>query len=261
MSVDTRLLASRYEREHRYLELLVRSGDILSRALDWHETIDAVCEAAVDTVADICLLDLFTDDRLCLVASAHRDPGRAGELKTAAVSAANNRSNKDFATLVARSGQPLLAPKVTEAFFASQSGEQKALMRRMGYTSMMIVPIASKTQGVLGTLTLALGERGKEPYDESVLKFAQDLGLRCGTAIAKALLYEQTLNIATRFQQAALPNKLPQHRGITFDAFYEPSSEELLVGGDWYDAFDLPDGRIAITVGDVLAMASMARSG
>ncbi len=252
MSVDIRLLASRYEREHRYLELLVRSGDILSRALDWHQTIDAVCEAAVETVAEICLLDLFTDDRLCLVASAHRDASRANELKSAAEAAADHRGDHDFATLVARSGEPLLAPEVNDAFFASQSSEQKALMRRMKYKSMMIVPVTSKTQGMLGTLTLALGESGQEPYDDNVLRFAQDLGLRCGAAIAKAQLYQQTLNIATRFQQAALPSRLPKHRGISFDAFYEPSSEELLVGGDWYDAFDLPDGRIAITVGDVL---------
>jgi serine phosphatase RsbU (regulator of sigma subunit) len=65
-------------------------------------------------------------------------------------------------------------------------------------------------------------------------------------------LYEQTLRIATVYQKAALPDHLPQHEGIAFDAIYEPSSQELLVGGDWYDAFDLPDGKIAITVGDVL---------
>ncbi|MGH7330431.1 MAG: PP2C family protein-serine/threonine phosphatase, partial [Polyangiaceae bacterium] len=45
---------------------------------------------------------------------------------------------------------------------------------------------------------------------------------------------------------------LPQREGMFFDAIYEPSSQELLVGGDWYDAFNLVDGKIAITVGDVL---------
>jgi anti-sigma regulatory factor (Ser/Thr protein kinase) len=35
-------------------------------------------------------------------------------------------------------------------------------------------------------------------------------------------------------------------------ALYEAGSDALEVGGDWYDAFELPDGRIALTVGDVV---------
>jgi GAF domain-containing protein len=254
MSADIQLLTSRYERDHRYLELLVRSGDILSRALDWHETVAAVCQAAVETVADICVLELAEDGELYLAASAHRDPSRANELKSAAEMAAKTRDSNDPAAIVSRSGQPLLAPIVDDAFVKSHSSslQQRNLMQRMGYRSLMIIPVVSKTQGVLGALTLALADSNQEPYDEEVLRFSQDLGKRCGTAIAKAQLYQQTLNIANRFQQAALPHKLPKHAGISFDAFYEPSSEELLVGGDWYDAFDLPDGRIAITIGDVL---------
>ena len=36
-----------------------------------------------------------------------------------------------------------------------------------------------------------------------------------------------------------------------FDAAYIPATEEAIVGGDWYDAFTLPDGRIALSIGDV----------
>jgi anti-sigma regulatory factor (Ser/Thr protein kinase) len=40
--------------------------------------------------------------------------------------------------------------------------------------------------------------------------------------------------------------------GIALAAQYEAGSDVLEVGGDWYDAFDLPNGRIAVTVGDVV---------
>lgn len=64
-------------------------------------------------------------------------------------------------------------------------------------------------------------------------------------------LYTQQRFVAESFQRAALPHELPKLNGIRFDALYEPSASDLLVGGDWYDAFPLPNGMIAVSVGDV----------
>jgi serine phosphatase RsbU (regulator of sigma subunit) len=152
-----------------------------------------------------------------------------------------------------QSGEALLVPHIDDAFLQnySTSSEHERFMREMGYRSMMVVPLQSRTQGVLGTLSLIRAGSGPA-YDQNDLRFACDLGRRCGMAIAKSLLHAQTLHIATQFQRAALPVGLPTVSGIAFDAFYEPSTEEMLVGGDWYDAFQLPDERIAITVGDVV---------
>jgi serine phosphatase RsbU (regulator of sigma subunit)/anti-sigma regulatory factor (Ser/Thr protein kinase) len=57
--------------------------------------------------------------------------------------------------------------------------------------------------------------------------------------------------IADSLQRALLPDHLPAVEGCAFSAAYRPASDEAEVGGDWYDAFTLPDGRIAISVGDV----------
>ena len=54
------------------------------------------------------------------------------------------------------------------------------------------------------------------------------------------------------FQDAALPKILPSIPGLTFSAVYQAAKSEALVGGDWYDAFRLSDGRIVISVGDVI---------
>ena len=54
------------------------------------------------------------------------------------------------------------------------------------------------------------------------------------------------------FQDAAMPQRLPIVPGLTFSAVYEAASAEALVGGDWYDAFRLSDGRIVLSVGDVM---------
>jgi serine phosphatase RsbU (regulator of sigma subunit)/anti-sigma regulatory factor (Ser/Thr protein kinase) len=63
--------------------------------------------------------------------------------------------------------------------------------------------------------------------------------------------YEREQRVASSFQRAALPAILPSIPGVVFDGFYEPGQSEALIGGDWFDALRLPDGRIVISIGDV----------
>jgi integral membrane sensor domain MASE1/anti-sigma regulatory factor (Ser/Thr protein kinase) len=64
-------------------------------------------------------------------------------------------------------------------------------------------------------------------------------------------LLEQTKRSAETLQGAFLPERLPQRLGLRCDALYIAAEREALIGGDWYDAFDLPDGRIVFSIGDV----------
>jgi integral membrane sensor domain MASE1/anti-sigma regulatory factor (Ser/Thr protein kinase) len=64
-------------------------------------------------------------------------------------------------------------------------------------------------------------------------------------------LLVQTKRSAETLQAAFLPDRLPQRLGLRCDAMYIAAEREALIGGDWYDAFDLPDGRIAFLIGDV----------
>ncbi len=58
--------------------------------------------------------------------------------------------------------------------------------------------------------------------------------------------------IALGLQRALLPSRQLDDPRVGCAARYEAGSDRLEVGGDWYDAFTLPDGRIAVTVGDVV---------
>ena len=64
-------------------------------------------------------------------------------------------------------------------------------------------------------------------------------------------LLRETKESGERLQQAFLPERLPQRPGLRCDVLYTAAEREALIGGDWYDAFELPDGRIAFVVGDV----------
>jgi serine phosphatase RsbU (regulator of sigma subunit)/anti-sigma regulatory factor (Ser/Thr protein kinase) len=73
------------------------------------------------------------------------------------------------------------------------------------------------------------------------------------SAEKEALLreYVREQRVARTFQSAALPTSLPSVPGVVFDGFYAPGKSEALIGGDWFDALRLPDGRIVISIGDV----------
>src|SRR5215207_6555270 len=58
---------------------------------------------------------------------------------------------------------------------------------------------------------------------------------------------EQELVVAQHIQQASLPKVVPELEGWEISPYYQPARE---VGGDFYDFFQLPNGRIGIVVGD-----------
>ena len=61
----------------------------------------------------------------------------------------------------------------------------------------------------------------------------------------------QTKHSVETLQTAFLPARLPRRSGLQCDALYIAAEREALIGGDWYDAFELPDGRIVLSIGDV----------
>ncbi|GAC1593216.1 MAG: hypothetical protein NVS3B28_22930 [Candidatus Velthaea sp.] len=78
-----------------------------------------------------------------------------------------------------------------------------------------------------------------------------ELAVRVAVAVDSAQIYAREHHVADTLQRALLPDRLPHAEGQRFDAAYLPGAEEAIVGGDWYDAFTLPDGRIALSIGDV----------
>src|SRR6185503_9072684 len=77
-------------------------------------------------------------------------------------------------------------------------------------------------------------------------------------------VYEREHTIAETLQRSLLPERLPRIEGLEIAARYLPAGRGAAVGGDWYDALERPDGRVALVVGDVVghglrAAASMGQ--
>lgn len=56
--------------------------------------------------------------------------------------------------------------------------------------------------------------------------------------------------VAESLQRVLVPEETPQVPGFEVLARYRPAAD-IQLGGDWWDVFGLPDGRVALAVGDV----------
>lgn len=245
-----------YDLDVQYLRFLVWAGERLGRSLNYRETLGAISDAAVMSVADLCIVDIGEAGKTDCVAAVHRDPVRLPGLRSVGEHLRSDEGRPLHPVCqVLKTGRTFFAPHIDDAWIDSHasSAAHAAFMREMQYESLIVVPMSSQIFGVAGALTLVTTATGRAQFGPDAVAFAEDLGRRCGAAIGKALLYADARNAAKRFQEAALPRELPQAPGVRFDAVYRPADSSLLVGGDWYDAFFLPDGRrIGISVGDVV---------
>ena len=106
--------------------------------------------------------------------------------------------------------------------------------------------IDGKTGGAL-----RLGLASGRVFSSAERSLLYDAGDRAALAIRRAQLHEQEHRIAVELQRGLLPKELPEIDGITLAAHYEAAGVGAEVGGDWYDAFVLPGGRLGVVVGDV----------
>ncbi|HEX5620015.1 MAG TPA: SpoIIE family protein phosphatase, partial [Solirubrobacteraceae bacterium] len=121
------------------------------------------------------------------------------------------------------------------------------ILREKGIRSLLGVPllIEGRVTGVMHVGSLTPRHFTAEEHD--LLQLAAD---RAALAIEQAMLYEQR-RLAEALQRRLLPAKLSGVTGLELASRYLPASGESL-GGDWYDAFMLPAGRIVVCVGDVV---------
>jgi anti-sigma regulatory factor (Ser/Thr protein kinase) len=147
---------------------------------------------------------------------------------------------RGFAGRVAATRQPVRIPNVAEADIYNP------ILREKGLSSLLGVPllVEGRVVGVLhvGTLT----PRDFDDRDTELLQRAAD---RAALAVFSRLT-EQERGLADAIQRTIMP-RFPELPGVSLAGRYLPAAEARL-GGDWYDAFVLPDGRLGLAIGDVV---------
>ena len=241
------------------LSFLASASEELASSLDYEQTLAAVARLAVPVLADWCAVQVLQDGRLRTLAATHVDPA-----KVAAALALQERYPVDMSATsgapnVARTGVSELLADIPDELLVAGATDEEHLraIRELGLRSALVVPLITNGR-ILGTITLIYAESGRR-YTEDDLSFAEDLARRAAMAIDNSELHTQTHEAAVRLQRAVLPDELPKIPGWEVAAHYSPA-DRTEVGGDFYDCMALPDGRLALVVGDVIGRGVQAAS-
>lgn len=142
-------------------------------------------------------------------------------------------------TRAAASGDPSTLDPAEEARIQRVQGSGATLLTR----ELSVIPVEFG-ETVFGWLICCT-------IQDQLRALVPELASRLGAALSNANAYTRELRVATTFQSAALNVDVPDVPGLRFSTVYQAAQTEASVGGDWYDAFRLPDGRVVLSVGDV----------
>jgi serine phosphatase RsbU (regulator of sigma subunit) len=144
-----------------------------------------------------------------------------------------------FAGRIAAERRPVILERVEHGTVLNP------LLLQRGIRSLVGVPLLAQG-AVIGVLHVGtLRNRVFTPDDAALLQLAAD---RAAMAV-QSLLAREDRAAALALQRSLVPSALPAWPGVEVAARYVPGSGR--VGGDWYDVFALPSGRVALVVGDV----------
>lgn len=220
----------------------------LSRSLDQDAVLQTLTQLVVPRFADWASVLLPEGEELVAATLVHKAlpvddlRERAGRFRTPIT--ADTPSGEVY-----RTGQPTLARGVDQDL-RDRIAAYPELAEHLAVTSdRLVVPIQFQDR-TLGVLTL--GETDRTSFGDEDLAVAVELASRAGTALYNAQRFEAERDMVEVLQRAVLPAELPKLEGLVLAARYLPATVRARVGGDWFDAFRLRDGRIGICVGDVV---------
>ena len=119
------------------------------------------------------------------------------------------------------------------------------LLREKGIKSLLGVPLIVEG-AVIGVLHV--GSLDNRVFTDDDVDLLMSAGDRAALAI-RGRLDERERGLADAIQASLMPT-LPEMPGVGLEGRYLPAASAKL-GGDWFDAFPLPGGRLGMTIGDV----------
>ncbi|MBR5701996.1 MAG: SpoIIE family protein phosphatase, partial [Oscillospiraceae bacterium] len=236
------------------------SGELTAYRLD---RITAVMEQLVTETRLPAVLDLLTvltrELVKCDRVSFWFWDKPAGKLWTLAASSSGRLTLPDTYGLVAETVRSGEVQRIDDVY--ADRRFNPAVDRQTGYRtrSLLTVPLLNSRSEVIGAYQCInrLTEEGKPAlFTEEDVRLLSVVSAFAGKSLesygllAEREAMEAELDVAGEIQRDILPELAPLERGrpFTLDALVRPART---MGGDFFDAYLLPDGRLALTVADV----------
>ncbi|WP_300011779.1 SpoIIE family protein phosphatase [Pseudonocardia sp.] len=233
------------------LDLLAQATFAMNAATEPDGELAALADTLVPEFADVCRVYLVDQPR-----AAGSVTGRRSIVRTAAGLAESPMTDPRFVfgpahpiARCVRTAAPVLAETPTVGVRDWHPTDE---MERWGLAvdahSVLVAPVLSGGAVVAALLFIGCADRPR--YTEDDLGLVGELGVRASAAVEKAVAFHQSRQVAMALQSAMLsePTSVP---GCEIEARYLPAAAGLAIGGDWFDAFPLPGGELAVGVGDV----------
>jgi GAF domain-containing protein len=241
------------------LRALYEISRSFAQSLSLDATLDAVTRAAVDLLeADAAVIRMEDErgDQLVPRSTSVADPRLEAPLRPLLTQ--DQAVERLPGRRLFRMGKPLILDSRSAKRLGS-SYELLVPFLEQGSTA-VVVPIATPAE-LLATLTVVSLDPAHRIGADGV-ETALFVAGQAALAIDNARLYQQQKDFADTMQRSLLPRGLPEVDGLDVGAVYE-SSARVEVGGDVYDFLTLPDGKLAVVLGDasghgIAASADMA---
>jgi PAS domain S-box-containing protein len=225
-----------------FTNTLLRAAEALSSSMQIDTVLDRLAELLLEAVGAGRLVVLLWDDS-------------NGEL-----SVALSRGGASFATGTSwpREGAPaspvvrrLVTDPVVRAIDFEGSDMPRAVREAaalIGLRLALTLPIMAGAE-LLGYV--ALDERdARREFSQRETRLAKAICDQAAVTLDNARLYQQEHNVAQALRAALL--KLPATvAGLSYAYHYRPAVRPAMVGGDFYDLFELDHGLVGIVVGDI----------
>ena len=246
-------------RANARLDLLQQAGSRIGTTLDIHHTAAELASLVMPELADRVTVDLL--DQLLREEDSANDKT---ELRFRRVGLGDSAETPTVTVPVGDMLILRIGRRATEAFVRGETilARTPAQLRRLELPPSVLQPLLER--GVHAWLAMPLSARGvtlgvasfsraenPEPYSDTDVRLLGDLAARAALQIDNARLYTREHDAAVTLQHSLLPRDIPPVAGLDIAYRYQPASQAAEIGGDWFDVIPLPDGQVALMVGDV----------
>ncbi len=231
---------------------LLEAARLMAGGLGMTETIEGLAALAVTRLADVCVIDLLTDRGLVEPVVAHADPARRHLVEELRDQHLPRRDGSHPSVQAMATRRTVWLRGVDDDHLArlATGPGHLAVSRALELADLVCVPLVVDNRP-LGVITLGNGVR-RGPFSEADVETAEQLALQMSQGLEVAARFELESRTSHTLQASLLPPVPPPVPGLALAVRYLPGSSGADVGGDFHDVVALPEGDVALAVGDVV---------